>query len=208
MLKASRSNARTFSRAELFHKPLPAIFLPLVFDATALCPRAESPPCYSPGSSAQRKPWDTATTYPPACRAGTPTYLDAVPALQAGERLDGVYPGLRSWTRSSLGYNLAGFQPSELARFEKGIPTDQNEIMQGRGVRNDSGHKLFSKVMLKLAQIVVGENSAPGKKLFAFPIIQAQQFTSPTARDQALGIGPQHQPLRDNTQSLRRFEGQ
>ena len=29
----------------------------LVF-ATSLRPRAESPPCYSPGCSAQRKPWD------------------------------------------------------------------------------------------------------------------------------------------------------
>ena len=38
-----------------------------------------------------------------------------VPARQAGEQFIGDYPGLRSRTRSSLGYNLAGFQPSELA---------------------------------------------------------------------------------------------
>ncbi len=38
-----------------------------------------------------------------------------VPASQAGERFEGIYPGLRSRTRSSLGYNFAGFQPSESA---------------------------------------------------------------------------------------------
>ena len=38
-----------------------------------------------------------------------------VPARQAGEQFIGDYPGLRSRTRSSLGYNLVGFQPSELA---------------------------------------------------------------------------------------------
>ena len=47
-----------------------------------------------------------------ACRAGTPVGIDAVPALQAGEQFDGIYPGLRSPTRSCLGYNLAGLQPS------------------------------------------------------------------------------------------------
>ena len=42
-----------------------------------------------------------------------------VPALQAGERFDDIYPGLRSPTRSSLGYNLAGFQPLELERCRR-----------------------------------------------------------------------------------------
>ena len=49
-------------------------------------------------------------------RAGTLTRSGAVPALQARERFDGIYPGLRSRTRSSLGYNMAGFQPSGGAR--------------------------------------------------------------------------------------------
>ena len=63
--------------------------------------------CASPGTSV--------ITYFPACRAGTPGRIDAVPALQAGEQFDGIYPGLRSSTRSNLGYNLAGFQPLESA---------------------------------------------------------------------------------------------
>ena len=45
----------------------------------------------------------------PACKAGTPTRIDAVPALQAGKHYAGEPRACA--LRFTLGYNMAGFQP-------------------------------------------------------------------------------------------------
>ena len=46
---------------------------------------------------------------------------DGVPPLQGGRNMAGEYPGLRSQTRSSLGYNLTGFQPWVVGGHEDGL---------------------------------------------------------------------------------------